>query len=467
MAILNAFAGSGGGVRIPLEAPTAFSLAPQDGKFLLTWTDPVDKVATPGGEAVATWNYTIVIRKVGSVPQTPTDGIEILREHTRNQYQSTAYVDDSYIENGVTYYYAVFAVSTIGVLSEPATANGEPMPASPEFLKNETISPINKNDASVSATQNHVVIVGGDNGSGTSTDLSTVVTTFDVNLTKGTLSPYNSVYATPGQFNGHAIFMGGDSSKYGGTFENGVRAYTPSLTTRSLSMSNPHSGYNVIGLGCSETHVLFAGGEDGSTIVDGYNTAFTRVSPTALSRGVSGMSGCSVGEYIIFAGGYPRNVTTAYSSTLTKIENLSALYQSTTDDGGSGNYTATATTGTYALFAGNNQQYRSSSSASMYNQITAYNVSLTRQPSMTVSGGTPQGSIKGFASISGYAMFAFRPVDATPVANCFDNSLTRRTEIGTIPDGSLYDELAMGGGSVGQYAMFYTCSGTVHIYQCV
>ena len=466
MAILNAFAGSGGGVRIPLEAPTAFSLAPQDGKFLLTWTDPVDKVATPGGEAVATWNYTIVIRKVGSVPQTPTDGIEILREHTRNQYQSTAYVDDSYIENGVTYYYAVFAVSTIGVLSEPATANGEPMPASPEFLKNETISPINKDDSSVSATQNHVVIVGGDNGSGISTDLSTVVTTFDVNLTKGTLSPYNSVYATPGQFNGHAIFMGGGSSKYGGTADNGVRAYTPSLTTRNLSMRNPHSGDNVIGLGCSETHVLFAGGEDESTIVDGYNTAFTRVSPTALSSGVSGMSGCSVGEHIIFAGGYPRNAPTAYSSTLTKIENLSALYQST-DSGGNGDYMATATTGTYALFAGNNREHRSSSSASYYNQITAYNASLTRQPSMTVSGGTPEGSIKGFASISGYAMFAFRPRDATPVANCFDNSLTRRTEIGTIPDGSLYDELAMGGGSVGQYVMFYTCSGTVHIYQCV
>lgn len=465
MAILNAFAGSGGGVRIPLEAPTTFSLAPQDGKFLLTWTDPVDKVATPGGEAVATWNYTIVIRKVGSVPQTPTDGIEILREHTRNQYQSTAYVDDLYIENGITYYYAVFAVSTIGVLSEPATANGEPMPASPEFLKNETISPANKDYSSVSATQNHVVIVGGDNGSGISTDRSTVVTTFDVNLTKGTLSPYNSVYATPGQFNGHAIFMGGASAKYGNGSDNGVRAYTPSLTTRNLSMRNPHSGDNVIGLGCSETHVLFAGGEDASTIVDGYNTAFTRVSPAALSQGLSGLSGCSVGEYIIFAGGgydYSSNKDAiAYSSSLTKIDNLAGLYQHTTEDGGSGRYTATATTGTYALFAGNNVNNSENT------QITAYNASLTRQPSMTLSGGVPNGSIKGFVSISGYAMFAFRDYGESAVANCFDNSLTRRTEIGTIPDSSSYSDLAMGGGSIGQYAMFYTCNEKVHIYQCV
>lgn len=464
MAILNAFAGSGGGVRIPLEAPTTFSLAPQDGKFLLTWTDPVDKVATPGGEAVATWNYTIVIRKVGSVPQTPTDGIEILREHTRNQYQSTAYVDDLYIENGITYYYAVFAVSTIGVLSEPATANGEPMPASPEFLKNESFEPYNKEHASISATQNHAIIVGGDSGESP----STVVTTFDLNLTRGTLSKYETIQATPGQFNGHAIFLGGESSLYGYSDPNGIRAYTPSLTTRSLSMKNPHDGYFEIGLGCSETHMLFAGGSDASTVVDGYNTAFTRVSPAALSQGCGGLSGSSVGEYIIFAGGgygySSNNKAVAYSGTLTKIENISGLYQSTDDVAyNNGGPTATATTGTYALFAGTNYQNQSN------NQITAYNTGLTRQPAMNLNGGYPVYSVRGFASINGYAMFAFNRSSADTMVNCFDNSLTRRTEIGALSGER--GELAVGGGSFGQYVMFYSgahnSGGQVHIFQCV
>lgn len=464
MAILNAFAGSGGGVRIPLEAPTTFSLAPQDGKFLLTWTDPVDKVATPGGEAVATWNYTIVIRKIGSVPQTPTDGIEILREHTRNQYQSTAYVDDLYIENGITYYYAVFAVSTIGVLSEPATANGEPMPASPEFLKSEEFTPYNEDDSTISATQNHAIIVGGDTGNGSDGSIpSTVVTTFDLNLTRGTLSQYKSVRATPGQFNGHAIFLGGSSSVISFGRANEVRAYTPSLTTRSLSMKNPQNSTlpdeYAIGLGCSETHMLFAGGDDESTVVDGYNTAFTRVSPAALSRGASGMSGCSVGEYIIFAGGhsgYTSSMPAAYSSTLTKIESISSLYQSTST--ASRYYPiATATTGTYALFAGSN--YNGGT-----NQITAYNSGLTRQPAMNLTGGGGPG-VKGFASISGYAMFVFNRLNADIMANCFDNSLTRRTEIGALSGER--GALAVGGGSFGQYVMFYSISGKVYIFQCV
>lgn len=466
MAILNAFAGSGGGVRIPLEAPTTFSLAPQDGKFLLTWTDPVDKVATPGGEAVATWNYTIVIRKVGSVPQTPTDGIEILREHTRNQYQSTAYVDDLYIENGITYYYAIFAVSTIGVLSEPATANGEPMPASPEFLKSEEFTPYNEDDSAISATQNHAIIVGGDTGNGSDGSIpSDVVTTFDLNLTRGTLSQYKSVCATPGQFNGHAIFLGGSSAISSFGDENEVRVYTPSLTTRNLSMKNPQNSITPdeyrIGLGCSETHMLFAGGYDNSTVVDGYNTAFTRVSPAALSKGLSGMSGCSVGEYIIFAGGgysnFSNNNAVAYSSTLTKIENIPGLYQNT-DAGGGLAPTATATTGTFALFAGSN------CNSSTTGQITAYNSGLTRQPVMNLNGGAPA-YIHGFASINGYAMFAFNRYNADTMVNCFDNSLTRRTEVGAISGQRGY--LAVGGGSFGQYVMFYSIIGTAHIFQCV
>lgn len=458
MAILNVFAGSGGGVRIPLEAPTAFSLAPQDGKFLLTWTDPVDKVATPGGEAVATWNYTIVIRKIGSVPQTPTDGIEILREHTRNQYQSTAYVDDLYIENGITYYYAVFAVSTIGVLSEPATANGEPMPASPEFLKGEELDYDTQNGHSVAYSQNHAILFSGERFK--------TQTTISSNLTKGSLAEYyvdGYANAVPGHFNGYAVFLVIDSNlPY-------LRTYSPSLTASMRSISNRTDSSSLIGLGCSATHMLTIGGEDTPTMVNGYNTSFTRVTPESVTndnwgRGGQDMSGTSVGEYVLFAGGYASSSlkAVAYSSTLTKIEGLTGLYQQNSFLSPGGDYAATASTGNFAYFAG----IQHPNSSDQNNKVTAYNTGLTRQPQLTLSKANNY-PVSGFTSIDGYAMFAFE-YGGSRTVNVFDNALTRM--LVTDVSGASLRTLSRGGGTVGQYAIFHSGSSNtsnIYIFQCV
>lgn len=124
MAILNTFSGSGGGIRIPLEAPTGFSSSIGDGTAVISWTDPVDKVATPGGETVAEWNYTLVVRKAGSAPLSPTDGYQVLRTTSRNQYAS-GYTDTG-LDNDVTYYYAIYAYTTLGVPSEPLIGNATP-----------------------------------------------------------------------------------------------------------------------------------------------------------------------------------------------------------------------------------------------------------------------------------------------------------------------------------------------------
>lgn len=441
MAILNMFAGSGGGVRIPLEAPTLLTLAPQDKKILITWTDPVDKVASPGGEAVATWNYTIVVRKIGSAPQTPGDGVEIVREKTRNQYQSTAYVDELYVDNDITYYYSVFAVSTIGVWSEPATSSATPTAASPEFYMSKTYTPVNYHDAAVSSTQNHFIIAGG-NQRYNSNPKDGNVTTFDVSLTKGSLSSYLNTKLTPGKFNGYALFICG--SEIG----DGV-AYSPSLTRRSLNI--PNDRYNEttysIGLGSSENYVLFAGGRNSRNhpvnTVSGLNTSFTQVNPDDLSYETEYPAGTHVGDYIIFAGGtlnYGNQPSFAYSNSLTKIEYLSQVAGYYTGNG----YPGTASTGNYAFFGGG-------SSGNNDNSVTIFDQNLTKQPDSYLNS---TGKLAAGGEVNGFAMFMVIPSSSTPRATCFDNSLTRLSDIGTISPTYSDHELYSGSGTVGNVILF-------------
>ena len=95
-----------------LSAPTNVAIVNFDKAAKITWTDP-DDVVINGGIA-ATWAGTKVIRKEGSAPTSPTDGVEVVNETTRNQYQNTPVVDTG-LTNGVTYYYGIFPYTDIGV----------------------------------------------------------------------------------------------------------------------------------------------------------------------------------------------------------------------------------------------------------------------------------------------------------------------------------------------------------------
>lgn len=123
--------GSLGGV-IPLEAPSNFTVTPDNGKCLLTWTDPKDKYADEIGEItdegdqlVSQFAYTRIVRKQGSAPSSPNDGDLVTDSSTRNQYQSSAYVDDG-LTNNTLYYYAAFTCNTDGVYSGAAVGSGTP-----------------------------------------------------------------------------------------------------------------------------------------------------------------------------------------------------------------------------------------------------------------------------------------------------------------------------------------------------
>ena len=113
------------GVSIPLEAPTNLMLSAADSKISLTWTDPVDKYADPGGELVSQWTYDSVVRKQGSAPVNPGDGEMVVKVTNRNQYQNIPYVDTG-MENDIRWYYSVFAHNQFDTPSEEISGSDIP-----------------------------------------------------------------------------------------------------------------------------------------------------------------------------------------------------------------------------------------------------------------------------------------------------------------------------------------------------
>ena len=115
---------------IPLDPPTSFLCEARNSKVDITWVDPKDKYATPEGEQmedtdqlVSVWAYTKIVRKEGSQPSSPSDGITVYTSDIRNQHQSTIY-EDTGVTNGVTYYYAAYAYNTDGIYSDGTFSSG-------------------------------------------------------------------------------------------------------------------------------------------------------------------------------------------------------------------------------------------------------------------------------------------------------------------------------------------------------
>lgn len=132
MPVMNMFPG-GSTLQIPLDAPTSFSATAGNAQVELTWTDPLDKYATPEGEVsetgdqlVSEWDHTVVVRKTGSQPTGPNDGTVVVSSSVRNQYQTTAYVDSG-LTNDTLYYYGVFSYNKDGVASAGAFVNATPI----------------------------------------------------------------------------------------------------------------------------------------------------------------------------------------------------------------------------------------------------------------------------------------------------------------------------------------------------
>ena len=80
-----------------------------NGKVTLKWTDP-DDTTTDGIKTVA-WGGSKVVYKKGSRPTSESDGALALNSTTKNAYKTTG-LTISGLENGATYYFAVFPYGT-------------------------------------------------------------------------------------------------------------------------------------------------------------------------------------------------------------------------------------------------------------------------------------------------------------------------------------------------------------------
>ena len=89
----------------PLPCKNLKAVATQSA-IQLTWEDPNDD----------TWASTRIVRKTGGYPTSETDGTIVTTTYTKNQYQSSPFVDDG-LSSGVTYYYRAFSCSSKGIFN--------------------------------------------------------------------------------------------------------------------------------------------------------------------------------------------------------------------------------------------------------------------------------------------------------------------------------------------------------------
>jgi|GEM_PF-6911653 len=83
-----------------------FEVAGVGDKFVeLTWQDPTDVVVD--GTTITSWAGTQIRRKTGNYPVNEKDGVLVLDSKTRNQHQTTPYVDSG-LTHGTKYYYMAF-----------------------------------------------------------------------------------------------------------------------------------------------------------------------------------------------------------------------------------------------------------------------------------------------------------------------------------------------------------------------
>lgn len=349
------------GALIPLEAPTNLVLTPLNARVDITWTDPVDKVASPGGEDVALWDRTVIIRKAGSAPTGPDDGELIYTETTRNQHQYDVYSDTNNVVNNTVYYYAVYAYTQMDVPSEPISGNCKPIAGTPVYRGELGMLPNNRYVGDHGGSfYNYAIYAGGVYNTGYNTLWGDVVYSYDESLTENkltnlsserdapshahTTSQYliaggrlgvstnvvdvydlslthsgnapslssNRSYGGCGHYRGYAVFAGGEYDS--DTVYSNVDAFDDSLTRRSLTSLN--TANVAMGTSTNDNHIIFAGGE--ADTIDAYNSSLTRLSPSKLSKLYRQPGAASIENYNVFimTGNIPAE---AYDASLSKV----------------------------------------------------------------------------------------------------------------------------------------------------
>ena len=188
------------------------------------------------------------------------------------------------------------------------------------------------------------------------------VDAYNTSLTRTTATPLPSnVYACAGgTVGGYAVFSGGSSMNSDSTLVEAIGSmamvcvYDSSLTSsKAAPLSCPRAVHSAATIG---NHLLFAGGYNSTTekylsTVESYDASLTRSTAVELSSAKNGLASATVGEYAMFAGGYKGDSDAAYVATVDAYN--TALTKTTMPDLSVGRYgLASAVIGDYALFAG-------------------------------------------------------------------------------------------------------------------
>jgi hypothetical protein len=108
---------TGGGGLAPLDVVSP-SIVTGNTQLTIKWTDPDDTEIE--GTVVTVWEGTKLVRKAGSYPTSPSDGVLLVDNKVRGAYASSGFTDTG-LTNGTTYYYQLFPYSTTNMANENAT----------------------------------------------------------------------------------------------------------------------------------------------------------------------------------------------------------------------------------------------------------------------------------------------------------------------------------------------------------
>ena len=362
------------GVLIPLEPATDFQIGSGSGRAYFTWTDPVDKYTNPGDELVSQWGKSVVVRKKDSAPSNIDDGIIVLTETVRNQYQTNQYIDEA-VDDDTTYYYSVYPVTTTDLVSDSTGGvvvipmGGEP--SFTEFITNPfNIPAVGENEAgyrkevSVASTDTASFYVGGmEYGNDGNEDVSNRVNAYTTDLTMQQLNnlPEQLRMFSVGELPGIALFRSGyDNSYRNPEFSENTYCFDNSMTRSTIKISDAIVHSRCVS---SENYAIFAGGSNnsGGTMqswtneVDAVDTDLTYTKLTNLNQYAGYLAGSYTGIYHIYGLGdtydrYPGESSRTmfcYDDNLTKVDIPNSTMPYTNDIG---NYGVGSAIGQYALF---------------------------------------------------------------------------------------------------------------------
>ena len=480
------------GALIPLEAPTDLMLNASDKKVELTWKDPIDKYADPGGELVSQWDHDVIVRKIGSVPTSPDDGVQVGISTTRDQYAVTSFVDTNNLVNDTTYYYAIYAYSTLSVPSDALTGSAKPIAGIPTYYGEVPSLGGNQQDYVCSISFHQKALFGGGHKYANSNfNPDDTVISYDTSLTKqtvGTLSEAKARVSGDRISNTHCIFAGGmwNRGDYGYNCYDTVDAFDTSFTRSTLDPLTQE----VCSCGAAPVgeRTMLVGGTYYSVDYDEHATnraycfdsSLTRSTATALSVARDTLSAGSIGNYAVFAGGRtwrfvshstqssPSNYVDAYDTSLTKsspeiLSEVDVLYNKG------------VTIGDHLIFiiAPTNPANGGTGSSFTTLPVDAYDVSLTKSTITPVTLPTTYDPESASSYPVRLGSFAFVPVYVTAGAVWwettyvkYDSSLTQTVVAGdSFPPVNSY--MAYDIGAVAEKYAFFPTNLATYVFEAV